>query len=88
MTNEDYLDVGVDVFPIPNSPGPSSAVVTGTTTAVIAETPQLHKDATQLYLTYNNVDQAIKKLIIESFDDACRNALSDNIVGYTNFTSL
>jgi hypothetical protein len=41
-----------------------------------------------VYRTYHNVDQAIKKLIIESFDDAYLNALSEKIVGYANFTSL
>jgi hypothetical protein len=41
-----------------------------------------------VYCTYHNVDQAIKKLIIESFDDAYLNALSDEIMGYTNCTSL
>jgi hypothetical protein len=38
--------------------------------------------------TYHNVDQAIKKLIIESFNDAYLNALSDEIVGYVNCMSL
>jgi hypothetical protein len=88
MTNEEYFAVAVDVFPVPNSPGPSSAVVAGMTAAVIAETTQLHKEATQVYRTYHNVDQAIKKLIIESFDDTYLNALSDEIVGYANCTSL
>jgi hypothetical protein len=41
-----------------------------------------------VYRTYHNADQAIKKLIIESFDDAYLNALSDKIVGYANCTSL
>jgi hypothetical protein len=41
-----------------------------------------------VYRTYHNVDQAIKKLIIESFDDAYLNALSEKIVGYANCTSL
>jgi hypothetical protein len=41
-----------------------------------------------VYRTYHNVDQAIKKMIIESFDDAYINALSDEIVGYANWTSL
>jgi hypothetical protein len=41
-----------------------------------------------VYRTYHNVDQAIKKLIIESFHDTCINALSDEIVGYENCTSL
>jgi hypothetical protein len=88
MTNEEYFDVAVDVFPVPNNPGPSASVVAGMTAAVITETTQLHKDATQVYCTYHNVDQAIKKLIIESFDNTYLNALSDEIVGYTNCTSL
>jgi hypothetical protein len=65
-----------------------SLVVAGMTAAVIAETTRLHKDATGVYHTYHNVDQAIKKLIIEAFDDAYPNALSEEIVGYANFTSL
>jgi hypothetical protein len=88
MTNEDYFAVAVDVFPVPNNPGPSAAFVVGITESVITETTRLHKEATQVYRTYHNVDQAIKKLIIESFDDAYLNALSDEIVGYANCTSL
>jgi hypothetical protein len=88
MTNEKYFAIAVDVFPVPANPGPSAAVVAGMTAAVIAETTRLHREATHLYRTYHNVDQAIKKLIIESFDDAYLNALSDEIVGYTNCTSL
>jgi hypothetical protein len=88
MTNEEYFAVAVDVFPVPNNPGPSAAVVAGMTAAAIAETTRLHKEATQVYRTYHNIDQAIKKLIIESFDDAYLNALSDEIVGYANCTSL
>jgi hypothetical protein len=78
----------VDVFPVPANPGPSAAVVAGMTAAVIPETTRLHREATQVYRTYQNVDQAIKKLIIESFDDAYLNALSDKTVGYANCTSL
>jgi hypothetical protein len=88
MTNEEYFAIAVDVFPVPNNPGPSAAVVAGMTAAVIAETTGLHQEATQVYRTYYNVDQAIKKLIIEFFDDAYLSALSDEIVGYANCTSL
>jgi hypothetical protein len=88
MTNEEYFMIAVDVFPVPNNPGPSAAVVVGMTGAVIAETTRLHREATQVYCTCHKVDQSIKKLIIESFDDAYLNALSDEIVGYANFTSL
>jgi hypothetical protein len=41
-----------------------------------------------VYRTYHNVDQAIKKLILEAFDDACLNALSNEVVGYANCMSL
>jgi hypothetical protein len=58
------------------------------TEAVIAELTRLHREATQVYRTYHNVDQAIKKLILEDFDDAYLNALSDEVVGYANCTSL
>jgi hypothetical protein len=88
MTNEEYFTIAVDIFPVPNNPGPSAAVVAGMTAAVIAETTRLHREATQVYRTYHNVNQAIKKLIIESFDYAYLNALSDQIVGYANCTSL
>jgi hypothetical protein len=88
MTNEEYFAIAVDIFPIPKNPGPSAAVVVGMTAAVIAETTRLHREATQVYCTYHNVYQAIKKLIIESFDDAYLNALSDEIVGYANCKSL
>jgi hypothetical protein len=82
MANEEYFAVAVDVFSVPNNLGPSTAVVAGMTAAVIAETTLLHKEATQIYCTYHNVDQAI------AFDDAYINALSDEIVGYANCTSL
>jgi hypothetical protein len=88
MTNEEYFDVAVDVFPVPINPGPSAAVVAGMTAAVIAETTRLHKEATQVYRTYHSIDQAIKKLIIKSFDNTYLNALSDEIVGYANCMSL
>jgi hypothetical protein len=58
------------------------------TAAVIAELTQLHREATQVYRTKHNADQAIKNLIIKAFDDAYLNGLSDEVVGYENCTSL
>jgi hypothetical protein len=88
MTNEEYFAIAVDVFSVPNNPGPSATVVVDMTAAVIEETTRLHPEATQVYRIHHNVYQAITKLIIESFDDAYLNALSDEIVGYANCTSL
>jgi hypothetical protein len=88
MTNEEYFAIAVDLFPVPANPGPSAAIVAGMMAAIIAETTQLHLEATQVYRTYHNVEKKIKKLIKESFNDAYLNALSEKIVGYANCTSL
>jgi valyl-tRNA synthetase len=55
---------------------------------IVNETTGLHREATKVYRTYHNIDQAIKNLSIESFDDTYLNALSDEIVGYANCMSL
>jgi hypothetical protein len=84
MTNEEYFAIAADVFPVPENPGASPEVVVGMTVAVIAELTRLHREATHVYRCYHNVDQAITKLILEAFDDAYLNALSDEVVGYAN----
>jgi hypothetical protein len=88
MNNEKYFAIAGDVFPVLANHGPSDVVMAGMKVAVIAETTILHREATQVYRTHHNVDQAIKKLLIVAFDDGYLNALSDDIVGYTNCTSL
>jgi hypothetical protein len=60
MTNEEYLAIAVDVFPVPGNPGASPEVVVGMTAAVIPELTRLHREATQVYRTDHNVDQEIK----------------------------
>jgi hypothetical protein len=88
MTKKEYFSIAADVFPVPNNPGASADVVAGMMAAVIAEMTRLHREATQVYRTDHNVVQAIKKLILKAFDDAYLNALSDEVVGYANCTSL
>jgi hypothetical protein len=60
MTNEEYFAITADVFPVPENPGTPPEVVVGMAAAVITELTRLHREATQVYRTYHNVDQAIK----------------------------
>jgi hypothetical protein len=86
MTKDEYFAITAHVIPVPNNPGALTKAVAGMTAEVIAELTRLHREATQVYRTYHNVDKAIKKLILKAFDDAYLNALSDEVVGYANCT--
>jgi hypothetical protein len=87
-TSKEYFTIAADVFPVTDNPGASPEVLVRMTASVITELTRLHREATQVYRTYHNVDQAIKKLILEAFDDAYLNALSNEVVGYADCTSL
>jgi hypothetical protein len=88
MTNDEYFTVATDGFPTPVNPGIAAIIVVGMTAAQTTETNRVHTEATCVYCTYHNVDQAFKKLIINSFEDPFLNTLSDEVVGYANCTSL
>jgi hypothetical protein len=86
MTNVEYYFIATDVFLPPQNPGPTATIMPGMTGIHIAEMGRLHTTVTRIHRTYNNVDQAFKKIIIDTFEDQYLNALSDEIVGYTNCT--
>jgi NADH:ubiquinone oxidoreductase subunit B-like Fe-S oxidoreductase len=88
MTNDEYFTVAIYVFPTPTNPGAVATVVAGMMASQITDTNRSHVEATHIYLTYHNVDQAFKKLIIDTFEDLFLAVLSDEVVGYANFTSL
>jgi hypothetical protein len=88
MTNAECFAVATDLFLPSKNPGPAATIVAWMTGVHIAEIGRLHTAVTRTYRTYNNVDQASKKMIIDAFEDQYLNAISDEIVGYVNFTSL
>jgi hypothetical protein len=88
MTNVEYFAVATDVFFPPENTVPAATIVAGTMAVYIAKTARLHTAVTCVYHTYQNVDQTFKKIIIDAFEDPYLNALSDEIFGYENCTSL
>jgi hypothetical protein len=88
MTNDEYFALAMDFFTAPDNPGATPVHPENSTAARIAEAILAHTEATRIYRTYHNVDQAFKKLIIEAFEDQFRNALSEKVVGYANRASL
>jgi hypothetical protein len=88
MTNAEYFAAAIDVLLPPKNMGPAAILVVGMTKVQIAKTARLHTTATRVYPTYHNVDQAFKQMSIDAFGDPFLNALSYEIVGYANWTSL
>jgi hypothetical protein len=88
VNNAEYFALATDVFLPPENPGPVATIVAGMTGVHIAEMGRLRTAVTRIYRMYNNVDQAFNKIIIDAFEDQYPNALSDEIVGYSNCTSL
>jgi hypothetical protein len=88
MTNDKYFALVTDVFTALENPGSTPVHPDTAIAAHITEANRAHTEAIRVYRTYHNVDQAFKKLIIESFEDQFLNALSDEVVGYANRTSL
>jgi hypothetical protein len=88
IMNDEYLALATDVFTAPENPGAIPVHADNATAARIAEANQAHKEATRVYRTYNKVDPAFKKLVIDAFENQFINALSDEVVGYANRMSL
>jgi hypothetical protein len=88
MTNDEYSALAMDVFNDLDNPGATPVLPENSTAARITEANKAHTEATRVYRTCHNVDQAFKKLIIEVFEDQLLNALSDEVVGYSNRMSL
>jgi hypothetical protein len=85
MANDECFDVSPDVFLPPHNPGATATNLAGMTAAYITEANRAHVEATCVYRTYHNMDQAFKKIIIDAFEDPFLNSLSDETVGYANW---
>jgi hypothetical protein len=68
-TDAEYFAVANDGFLPPENPGLAAKIVTGMMGIHIAEMGRLHTTVTYIYRTYNNVDQAFKKMLIDAFED-------------------
>jgi hypothetical protein len=62
MINNKYSVFTTDVFPPPANPQYAATLMMGMTAAQITETNRVHTEATRLYRTYHNVNQAFKNL--------------------------
>jgi hypothetical protein len=88
MMNDEYSALAIDVFTAPVNHIATPVHPDKATAARIAEANRAYKEATRIYCTYNNIDKAFKKLIIDAFKDQFFNALSNEVVAYANGMSL
>jgi hypothetical protein len=78
MTNDKYFALVTDVFTAPENPGVTPVHPYNAAAARIAG--DNNTEAIRVYRTFNNVDEAFKKLVTDAFKDQFLNALSDEVV--------
>jgi hypothetical protein len=88
MNNDKCFTVATDVFSPPPNPGTMAISVARMTAAQITEAKQARVEATYIYRTYHNMDQAFKKLVIDVFEDPFIKAPSNETAGRVNQTPL
>jgi hypothetical protein len=88
MTNDEYFALDMDIFTAAENPRATPVHPDNSTATRISEANRAHTEAIRIYHSFNKVDQAFKKLIIYVFEDQFLNALSDEVAGYANRTSL
>jgi hypothetical protein len=69
MTNDEYFAFATEVFPSPVNMGGTATIVMGMTATQIMETKRAQTEAMRVYKAYHNIDQALKKFIIDAFED-------------------
>jgi len=75
-------------FMPPTNLGPIPMIPNNATAHQINEINRQFNRATALYKKYNDIDKAMKSLLISAIDDSYIRALKDKYIGYANVTML
>jgi hypothetical protein len=72
----------------PFNPNDIPIIPTGTNTVDAAQLAHMHAECRRIYTNHINVYQALKKLILEAYDNMYTSQLEDYLLQYANRSSL
>ena len=82
LSDASYATVDPTAFVVPNYPGPQPVIPAGATAAQISEAVRLHAESLREWREYTNLQQALKKQLINSLDPVYLRARKDRNTGF------
>jgi hypothetical protein len=88
MTQVEYAAISVYPWVEPYNPNAIPIIPPGTNAVDAAQIAPMHNELCRIYTNIINVDQALKRIILESYDTMYTSQLEDYLLQYANLSSL
>jgi hypothetical protein len=88
MTQVEYAAISASPWVETYNHNATPIIPPGTTAVVAAQIARMHAECRRIYTNRINVDQALKKLILEAYDNMYTSQLEDYLLQYANRSAL
>jgi hypothetical protein len=88
MTQVEYAAISASPWVEPFNPNAIPIIPPGTNAVDEAQPARMHAESCRIYTNRINVDQALKKLILEAYDNMYTSQLEDYLLQYANRSAL
>jgi hypothetical protein len=88
MTQVEYATISPSPWVEPFNPNAVPIIPPGTNAVDAAQMARMHAECCRIYTNRINVDQALKKLILEAYDNMYTSQLEDYLLQYANRSAL
>jgi formylmethanofuran dehydrogenase subunit A len=88
MTQVEYATISTSPWVEPYNPNAVPIIPPGTTAVDASQIARLHAECRRIYTNRINVDQDLKKLILEAYDNMYTSQLEDYLLQYANRSAL
>jgi hypothetical protein len=88
MTQVEYAAISVSPWVEPLNPNAIPIIPPGTNTVDAAQLERMHAECHRIYTNRINLDQALKKILLESYETMYTSELEDYLLQYENRSAL
>jgi hypothetical protein len=88
MTHVEYAAISTPPWVEPYNPNAIPIIPPGTTAVDAAQIAQMNAECCRIYTNRISVDQALKKLVLEAYDNMYTSQLEDYLLKYSNRSTL
>jgi hypothetical protein len=88
MTQVEYATISTSPWVEPYNPNGVPIIPPGTTAVDATQIARMHAECRRIYMNRINVDRALKKLILEAYDNMYTSQLEDYLLQYANRSAL